>query len=67
MMTAPVTQVVATAGRSSRGPVAHLIRRMASGGEPLVGGQILVSKIIIIGTRELAAPDPSGQSGAMQR
>src|SRR4249920_734967 len=65
MMTAPVAQIVATAGRRTGGPVAHLVRRVACGCEPLVGDQVLVCKIILIGSRELAAPDPSRQPGTL--
>src|SRR5688572_6782002 len=64
MMTAPVTQIVTTARRRPCGPVAHLVHRMASGGESFVGDQVLLGKIIIIGRLELAAPNPSRQSGA---
>ena len=63
MMTAPVAQIVATAGRRARGPVAHLVRRVACGRESLIGDQVLVRKIILIGSRELTAPDPCRQPG----
>src|SRR5215204_4274564 len=60
----PVTKIVATAGRRTSRPVADLVGRMAGGVKPLVRNQVLISKIILIRRRELAAPDPSRQPGA---
>src|SRR4029450_2530039 len=63
MMAAPVAKIVATARRRTRGPVAHLVRGVSGGGDPVLSHQILIGKIILIGGRELAAPDSGRQPG----
>src|SRR5215211_3390605 len=65
MVAAPVAQIVATAARHTLGPVAHLVRPVARCGELVVSDQILIGKIILIGGRELTAPDPRRQPGAV--
>src|SRR5687767_8977117 len=65
MMTAPIALIVPASGCRARRPVAHLVRRVAGGGEPVVSDQILIGKIIIIGEWQLAAPNTSRQAGAL--
>jgi hypothetical protein len=65
MLAAPIAEVVPAARGVAGRPVAHLVRRVTSGAEPLIGDQVFVGKIILIGRWKLTAPDPSRQPGTL--
>ena len=61
----PVALVVPGALRARRGPVAHLVPLHPRRGQHLVGEQVAVGEVVVVGRRDLAAADLHGEAGAL--